>query len=213
VRRFEEKAEVPLLHALTLNTHDQVVPCIELLLSAGAEVDKLCLDEDGDTCTALMWATNSLYGEPHMRALLAHGAKLSVQNSSGQTALHTAASVGFLDRCEMLLAVDKRMLNVASKEGHHTAAMAAASCGHAAVLQALHKHGADLTLRSSDGYTALHLAAAFKESSVPVLQYLLDTGEIDINTLSTAGATPLQLAVQAGNTDSVKFLLERGAGI
>eukprot|EP00953_Heterococcus_sp_UTEX-ZZ885_P034878 18042-Heterococcus_DN1.PRE.1 len=92
VRRFEEKAEVPLLHALTLNTHDQVVPCIELLLSAGAEVDKLCLDEDGDTCTALMWATNSLYGEPHMRALLAHGAKPSVQNSSGQTALHTAAS-------------------------------------------------------------------------------------------------------------------------
>ena len=81
VRQFEDKAEVPLLHAPTLNTHDQVVPCIELFLSAGAEVDKLCLDEDGDTCTELMWATNSLYGAPHVRALLAHGAKPSVQNS------------------------------------------------------------------------------------------------------------------------------------
>jgi uncharacterized protein len=115
--------------------------------------------------------------------------------------------------CLHCLAVDKSMLDVASKEGHHTAAMAAASCGHAAVLQALHKHGADLTLKTSDGYTALHLAAAFIERGVPVLKYLLDSGELGINTLSTAGATALQLAVQAGNTESVRFLLERGEHI
>jgi ankyrin repeat protein len=221
VHRFEQYArsgkqvptllQAPLLHGITLNTHDQVSCCIRMLVRAGAAVDALCPDEEGKMCTALMWVSSTQYGAPAVRTLLKEGAQPGVQSSSGQTALHMAATLGFLDICELLVEADESMVDLACKEGGVTAATSAAANGHVAVLELLHQHGANLMHRTEDGFTPLHYAA-IQEDNMPVLKYLLDTGEVDINAVSTIEATsPLIMAANAGELEAVKYLLARGA--
>eukprot|EP00953_Heterococcus_sp_UTEX-ZZ885_P030017 15880-Heterococcus_DN1.PRE.1 len=202
--------QAPLLHAVTLNTHDQVPRCIRMLVRAGAAVDAMCPDEEGQTCTALMWASSNQLGAPAVRTLLKEGAQPSVQSSSGRTALHMAANAGFLDICELLVEADASAVDVPGSEGKCTAAAMAAANGHIAVLQLLHYHGAALMHRDADGYTPLHFAA-FESDNTPVLKYLLDSGAVDINAVSATEVTPLVMAVNAGELEAVKYLLQRGA--
>lgn len=62
-----------------------------------------------------------------------------------------------------------------------------------------------------EGYSYLHIAA--EVGDVEVLEYLLDVVGMDIEGGNSHAETPLFVAAAAGNTEAVRFLLERGANV
>jgi hypothetical protein len=54
-----KQLNIPLLHSLTLETHNEVAPSVALLLAAGARPDVTCLNHNGLECTALMFAMDN----------------------------------------------------------------------------------------------------------------------------------------------------------
>jgi len=60
------------------------------------------------------------------------------------------------------------------------------------------------------GWTPLHYASS--RGHLEVAQYLLANGSI-VNSMSPGNTTPLMMAVQSGNEQLVKLLLDKGADI
>jgi ankyrin repeat protein len=105
-----DRAMVPLLHSLCLSSHDahrHLAGSIELLTSAGAQIESTCIDMYGDSRTALMWAcaVSSSSGCTHpVEALLAAGADVNaVSVTDGATAVGIAASRGSFKAVRVLL--------------------------------------------------------------------------------------------------------------
>jgi Ankyrin repeats (3 copies) len=87
---------VPLLHAVCLFDHEQhtdVTSSVNTLVRAGADVNSTCINPDGNSRTALMWACEITGSSTApMKALLAAGADASLASATdGKTALMIAA--------------------------------------------------------------------------------------------------------------------------
>ena len=102
--------------------------------------------------------------------------------------------------------------SVNTKEGWRgqTALMWAAAEGHAAVIEALVAHGADVHARSNGGFTALLFAA--REGCIACIDALLDHGA-DINLDDPDGTTALVMALLNRHWDTAQFLIEAGADV
>ncbi len=62
-----------------------------------------------------------------------------------------------------------------------------------------------------EGYGALHFAIQYCNNNlIDMINLLIEFGA-DVNQMKYHGETPLSYAVDAGNYDAVKFLLEKGA--
>ena len=150
--------------------------------------------------SALMWAAR--YGHTDaVRALLEGGAKTSLKNKSGWTALTDAAWHGHTEAVRALVegGADAGYrspdgmcpLRIAAQRGHAEAAavlgaatdvdagsgealMAAAWNGHVEAVRALVAAGATLDVAAADGTTALKIAQTKKHEDV--VQVLLDAG-------------------------------------
>lgn len=72
------------------------------------------------------------------------------------------------------------------------------------------ERGANITLRSDDGTTPLHLAAS--SGHVAAIRFLLDKGA-DIHARTKCSSMPLHQAAQMGRLEAAPFLLENGAEI
>ncbi|HEV3269899.1 MAG TPA: ankyrin repeat domain-containing protein [Candidatus Rhabdochlamydia sp.] len=79
------------------------------------------------------------------------------------------------------------------------------------ILQALTNKGADLLIKDSQGWTALHYAAA--AGNFVALGLFLDAEKSLLNIPALNGETPLYLAVQKNQLPCVKMLLEAGADL
>lgn len=86
----------------------------------------------------------------------------------------------------------------------------AAREGHLDALKAFVKAGADINFKGPKGWTALMLAAGSDTTSIPVLQYLLDSGG-DLNAADADGRTALDWALSRGETEIAGFLRRNGA--
>ena len=86
--------------------------------------------------------------------------------------------------------------------------MWAATRGHLEMAQTLLEHQADVSLRSSQGFSPLIFAA--REGNIELSRLLLAAGD-DINASSDDGSTPLFVATVRGHADLAMFLLEQGA--
>lgn len=82
--------------------------------------------------------------------------------------------------------------------------------GHLAVVRILLDKGADISIRDSQGYTALHLVVY--QGNKHVAKLLLDRGA-DVAARSVSGYTALRCAAASGRKEVVELLLERGADI
>ena len=179
-----DKRNMTPLHFACVEGHKQIV---EFLVAAGAELSP----KDDLELTPLFYARKHKHSEIE-RILVGRGAILN---------LFEAASLGDKDRVSELLAKHPEDANVPTCSW--TPLFVAAN---SEIAEMLIECGADIEFESDDGYKPIH-AAAIGHSDV--LALLLSKGA-DPNT-SYHGSTPLHLAAQSGNLESVQLLLRYGA--
>jgi ankyrin repeat protein len=124
---------------------------------------------------------------------------------NGQTALHLAASHGYKDMVELLLA-NKADVN-AEARGGMTSLFMAAQGGYKDVVQSLLANKADVNAAYNHGTTPLHAAAA--SGRAEVVELLLNN-KANVNARDDSGRTPLDLAEARGQKDVAELLRQHG---
>jgi ankyrin repeat protein len=165
-------------------------------------------------------------GDPEKaRSAIADGANLSQETSPPSTLrppppsrpspalpLMFAANKGYTDIVRLLL--DKGVpVDIRDEKSGATAMMAAAGGGKIDTVRLLLDRGANPNARSFADWSALMYAAAFGATHFPVTALLVERGA-EVNAQNNLGNAPLQLvAHNSGDTDTVIFLLDKGAKI
>ncbi|KAG6903373.1 hypothetical protein C0995_013126 [Termitomyces sp. Mi166 len=131
---------------------------------------------------------------------------------TGFTALHAAASRGYLDIVTWLIEDCGAMPDLEDREGE-TALHKAALNGHLSIIKYLLPDRADVHARDADGWTALHNACS--KGYLGIVRWLCETGGatspsdgvrgVDIR--SKDGWTPLMNAASKGHLPVVLYLL------
>ena len=142
-----------------------------------------------------------------VRVSLDAGSNPDSKNIAGMPILCNAASKGHAGVVALLL---ERHADAEIREPQRgsSALAIAAEFGHAAVIDALVAHGADVTGKDSGGATALHVAAA---NGQPQAIERLVAHYAPLDVLTDKGLTALFYAGQMGRTDCCRVLLEAGA--
>jgi quinoprotein dehydrogenase-associated probable ABC transporter substrate-binding protein len=187
---------------------------MEILIKAGAKLDA----EDRDAMTAMQHAINANH-VPSITLLAAKGADLEKGTASGYTPLELALGEGKFFAAKALIDAGANV-SVANSTTKVTPLMVVAtlvqpkerlnqiSKGPTPLVLAedIIKRGADVNARSSDGITALMVAAG--HNNAPMIGLLLRSGA-DHALKSAAGKTALDIAVEAQNEAAIgalKFL-------
>ncbi|KAF5387715.1 hypothetical protein D9615_000274 [Tricholomella constricta] len=133
---------------------------------------------------------------------------------TGFTALHAAASRGFLDIVMWLVEYCGAMPDLEDREGE-TALHKAALNGHISVVKYLLPDRADVHARDADGWTALHNACS--KGYLDIVRWLCEHGGVTtplngmrgVDIRSKDGWTPLMNASSKGHLPVVLFLLSK----
>ena len=190
------------------------VPCLDLLLAAGADMNTV--NNTGDSA---MLAAASRGKADAVQSLVAAGADVALRNRSGDTALLVAVNKSFDRVVDVLLPVSTAVLDHANKLGV-TALASACAAGNSSLVRRLLQAGADAGRRDNQGATPLAVAAAMGNAeAVAVLLEYGTAGASDgdddlpagLNAADNGGATPLWHAAKGGHTDVVTALLAAGA--
>jgi len=176
---------------------------IKLLLDNGVDPDSY----NDDTDTPLLLAARGGHLDT-LSLLLEAGATVNVCDASDSTPLHNAAIGGHQQALKLLIEKGAEVLATDSK-GRIPLHLAAEN-GHSDIVTCLLEQKTDLPQQKAadkNGSSALHLAA--KNGHNKVLSILLEARS-DYNALNKNG-TPLSLAVENGNLESARMLLNCGA--
>lgn len=202
---------------------------VKLLLDAGAQVDarhRLGYSALIRSASRSIPEMNPSRGQPLpppaaeiMSLLLAKGANVNFLGRDGETALMEANSA---EKVKLLVARGAHV-NTTDKEGR-TALMHAVDRADVEVVEALLQAGADASAVNQEGATALMYAlqepspynpqetAKVTKRRIEAARLLLSRGKIgDINAQNEDGETLLMRAVNLGETELVKAMLDRGA--
>ena len=228
----------PLLYAILVGHEDGV----EVLLDAGADVN----EQAPDGVTALMLALTKRH-EAIALDLLGRGADPTPADA-GYDALHVASATGQLHAAREILArgadPNARMarpqrltnafeIGVFQSPGSgrltqigSTPFITAAKVADAAMMRMLVESGADPTLTTDDGTTAVMVAAGLgKRAAREITYYRWDEGKAiaalrvaldaggDINAGNEHGETALHAAAYHNANDMIRFLVTAGARI
>jgi ankyrin repeat protein len=142
-----------------------------------------------------------------VRRLAATREAANSQNATGATALMYAALHADV-RCMKHLLDRGADANATNDAGATALIWAANDIDKVRLLLA---RGADVKARTKEGRTAIHVAAR-RDGASEVVRLLLDNGA-DVNDSDAAGGTPLLLAADGGDVDTVKLLIARGADV
>ena len=142
--------------------------------------------------------------------LLSNGADTSVQDSQGSTPLHEAIRYGNLDIAKLLL---KNGANVNAKDkiGKTPIMIVPPQKKIEETYKLLISYKADLTQKDMYGDTVLHTASMLKIN--PELMALFTKNGADVNARNKEGVTPLQIAIQKKEAQTIKLLTTNGANI
>ncbi|XP_030506464.2 uncharacterized protein LOC115721331 [Cannabis sativa] len=129
-----------------------------------------------------------------------------IKDANKRGALHFAAREGKTEVCKYLLEELKLDVDTRDEDGE-TPLIHAARQGHTDTAKFLLEHGADPSIASNLGATALHHSAGIGD--IELMRHILSKG-VDVNSQSDAG-TPLIWAAGHAQPEAVKILLEHNA--
>ncbi len=138
-----------------------------------------------------------------VKALLDYGAKTNLKNQAEHTPLLLAAEHPEITR---LLLEHGAQVNTLNGQARWTSLHHAARHGYYDSAELLVKHQADITLKTDDGSTPLHIAVQFGFTNICSL--FLSQKNANINAQSNSGRTPLIWSVLEDNVDMLTFLLK-----
>lgn len=166
-----------------------------------------CHKTEGDASEILAAAGNGDLAK--VRLLLDRNPSLAFsKNKGGFTALHYAASYGYLEIAELLLSKNADV-NAKNSEGI-TPLHYAASYDHKDVVQLLLSNKANVNMGDGIGRTPLYDAAG--SGRIEEVGVLL-AAKADVNAGTLRGYTALSTASARGREDIVRLLIESGANI
>jgi hypothetical protein len=124
----------------------------------------------------------------------------------GWTCLMTAALIGHLDICRLL--IDKGAQVNAKCCGGVTPLHMAVCKGHIEIVRLLCDHGAYIEARNNGGYRPLHSAACNGRFSI--VKELIEVRNADINARNDEGWTALRFAREHSKADIAAYLVSHG---
>uniref|UniRef100_A0A915JCI6 Uncharacterized protein n=1 Tax=Romanomermis culicivorax TaxID=13658 RepID=A0A915JCI6_ROMCU len=189
---------------------------VDLLLNFGTDVN-VANSQTGDT--PLHWAVekNCLLSVKHL--LTKDGVNASILNQKGLAPLHLAVTLDRREILEELIQsekVDKEARDLHDKTAVHYAAL----LNQDKCMELLMKYDCKLCLTCGFGYYPIHIGA--KSASCKTLRLMLEhahkmcfgyTKEFLLNLTDKELATPLHLAVNSGDPETVRICLENGAKV
>ena len=166
-----------------------------------------CHKTDADVTEILGAARNGDLAKVHL--LLNHNPNLVFsKNSEGFTALHYAASYGYMEIADLLLAKNAD-LNAKTGKGD-TALHYAASHGYKDIVELLLSNKANVDVRNGIGCTPLYDAAT--NGQIEEVRILL-AAKADVNAGTLRGYTALSGAASHGREDIVRLLIDNGGNV
>ncbi|CAH1785968.1 unnamed protein product [Owenia fusiformis] len=139
--------------------------------------------------------------------MLGEGFNPNRKFDGGETALHAAASSGYLSIVHVLM--EAGAVGDVFNEELVTPLMKAAGNNNVAVVRYLVAAGVVVDSKGEYGMSALHLAS--KAGHLDTIQYLLSTGKIDVNIMDDGGWSPIIWATEHKHEKVVKYLVKQGA--
>ena len=144
-----------------------------------------------------------------MRSLIRAGARCNMPDRRGQTAVHTCVESGSLDVLAVLLKEAKHAaLDLKDVDGL-TPLLLAVHLGHHSQAGLLLRRGADATVTTPDGLSALHLAT--KMANMECIRALVSANKETFFLFDEHGRTATHLASTEGNSVVLDALLAAGA--
>ncbi len=147
--------------------------------------------------------------EECLKILLKDASAQSLQDVSGETALHYAARHSgkeIVTRCCQAF----KDSDVRDNTGR-TPLMLAAESGNIEAMKTLVGHGANTQLVDSFGDTLIH--RALDNDGKEALAWVLANTNLDINAVNSQGKTALQECELSGDEEKMKLLLAKGATV
>lgn len=177
-----------------------------LLLELGANID--ATDDQGQK--PIHAAAQNNFSEVAKLFLQQHPSLVMATTKDGNTCAHIAAAQGSVTVIEELMKFDRQgVISARNKLTDATPLQIAAEGGHAEVVKALVRAGANITDENKAGFTAVHLAA--QNGHGQVLEVLRSSNTLRV-TSKKLGVTPLHVAAYFGQADTVRELLTHVPG-
>ena len=184
------------------------VEILRFLVENGANVN--ATDDFG--VTPLMAAVENQFLDA-VTFLIDQGADVNLQDGSGLTVLHYATEVSIdPSSCLIVKQLINRgaNINAVTNDEKLTPLMLACKNKNVSVVNCLLQNGANVVLTSDNGWTALHFVVDEFNDSSEILRSLLNNGA-DVNARSIDNETPLMVASQSSDVETVTLLIEQGA--
>ncbi|KAJ4322521.1 hypothetical protein N0V84_004767 [Fusarium piperis] len=191
--------------ALHLAAANGLLEAAEKLINAGAKVSEL--DNEGQQ------PLHKACSEGHVQIvnqLLNKGADTQIVDTDGWSPLHLASRYGHTEVIRALLEKDKRNIDATEKFQGWTALNVAVYKGHDEAVSILLDQGASVSIQDDDGWTPLMTATKRKHEEI-LTRLLAQGGDLELETRSKSGHTPLLAASINGFEAGVRLLIEKGA--
>lgn len=174
--------------------------CLQYLIDQGVEIDAL---KRADWTPLMLACTKN--NENIVRFLVSNGANLQLENKDGWTSFHLACREGDVSIVSYLLSVNPEIWKTRSKNGRtplHTAALH----GHETIVEIL------LSVESAyyppDSCGSTPFMDAIRSGFVQIARRLFKDDLKCCNARDQMGRSAIHFAAQAGNTESIDFLLD-----